>query len=519
MNKFVNKILPHPVYSLVIIIGVFFFFHNGFPVMFDPDVPWHLEAGKDIIALGELPQSAEDSYTAEGYKWYNMAWLWGIIIASINAKYGLEYVFIFQTFMGLLVTLTATYFVWQRTRVNEQVIQVIAVAVALSLIDYLYARPQLLSYVLVVISHFILHQFIQGKYQRLTYILIPLIMVIWVNTHGAFIVAFSIIGAYFLGAIKQEDNVLAKKLFILGVVTGLACLCNPYGIFIFEAIFRTIGNIMTPHISEWRPFRYNALLGTSLFLLLFVVSSNSADERIFIGEKLLVFVWFLAAMDSTRNFIIFVLIASPYMALQLQKIVPNSDFTLNKVKIRITLFVLAMLCIYGLTQSRWQNFFSSYEAMVYLEIDAMAPVETIEFAEENYPNTRFFNDYGVGGYLTYYSDIKVFIDGRAGTAYPNNVLQDYLDISLLQEGWERLLNKYEVEGAILLQGRPLYQELIGRDDWEEAYKGKRASVMIRLPVADNDKDAIPLMRLEDCLCDKGFTKEQDNAEPDISVTD
>ena len=105
-NK-LSQLLPNPIISGIFIVATVLFFYQGSPLMLDPDVPWHLEAGKDILELKALPETAHDSFTAGDYKWFNIAWSWDILVAYIDIHYGLQYVYILQVFLGaLIVTLT-----------------------------------------------------------------------------------------------------------------------------------------------------------------------------------------------------------------------------------------------------------------------------------------------------------------------------------------------------------------------------------------------------------------------------
>jgi hypothetical protein len=67
------------------------------------------------------------------------------------------------------------------------------------------------------------------------------------------------------------------------------------------------------------------------------------------------------------------------------------------------------------------------------------------------PEARVFASYGWGGYLIYRlydRGARVFVDGR-NDMYSDQILEDYITIRDARDGWEQLLERYQV-GAILL---------------------------------------------------------------------
>lgn len=475
MNK-LARFCPHPMVSIIFLIAVVFYFMNAVPIMEDPDTPWHIEAGKYMLEHHTVPKTDPISYTAGDHTWYNISWLWDIIIAVVDEHLGLEYLHLIRVFLGAFMVALIVHLAWKRKDITEDPIKITATLVGLAMWSYLTIRPQIMSFLFAILTHYCVHLYASRQSQKSIYF-VPPIMVLWVNIHGAFIVSLSIIGAYFLGAIKDEDKEMAKKLFIWGFITGLACFINPYGIFILEAIYRTLGNVMTPYISEWRSFKYGEILGISVFLLVFAVISNSRDKDIMMGEKIAIFLWLVAGLHSIRNFVFFAILAAPYLAIQLQKsIVIQEHKNIDTAKTRVSL-VIANLVIIILLLIPGIRGLVTFQDPLFGE-DPFAPIAEINYIQEHYADLRFFNGYDIGGYLSYYSDIPVFVDGRAGTAYPDELLEDNIAISFTEDGWEEKFAKYNFEGIILPQKLKTYNAILDMDEWNEVYKGSKVSVFI-----------------------------------------
>ena len=91
-----------------------------------------------------------------------------------------------------------------------------------------------------------------------------------------------------------------------------------------------------------------------------------------------------------------------------------------------------------------------------------------------------FNDDEFGDYIIYraYPQYKVFIDGRADI-YGNEKIQDYLNVVNLRPGWEKVLEKYNIDWIIYNTDSPLSQYLNLKVDWKLIYTDNVANIYIK----------------------------------------
>ena len=99
--------------------------------------------------------------------------------------------------------------------------------------------------------------------------LLPLLMLVWVNVHGGFLLGFVLLGIYWLSAAWQwlslkEDRFeealqkiragkRARDLPSIGLFSALATLANPYGWRLHVHIFRYLSNrFLMDHIDEFQ---------------------------------------------------------------------------------------------------------------------------------------------------------------------------------------------------------------------------------------------------------------------------
>jgi hypothetical protein len=78
----------------------------------------------------------------------------------------------------------------------------------------------------------------------------------------------------------------------------------------------------------------------------------------------------------------------------------------------------------------------------------------------------------------------VFVDGRAATAYPEDLLRDYFKLSDKMEvdesAWDTALAKYKIEAVLWVKAHDeLRQFLVGKRGWKEEYAGLYETVYVK----------------------------------------
>src|SRR5207244_10653486 len=201
-------------------------------------------------------------------------WLSEVIMALVHKFSGLTGIVIF---FSLLIGLT--YFVLFRFAQSLKcdfliTALIVLLATASSSIHWL-ARPHIFSLFLTVIWYAILDRYqYQGK-DRVY--LLPFLMLLWVNLHGAFVTGFVLLGIYLIGNIcdalfaAEAQSEMAKerckKIAIVTIDCLFASLFNPRGyailLFPFEIVSNHFVMLNVPDLG-WPNFHF-VLLSSSLF--------------------------------------------------------------------------------------------------------------------------------------------------------------------------------------------------------------------------------------------------------------
>ncbi|MEQ1705894.1 MAG: hypothetical protein ABL867_07995 [Rickettsiales bacterium] len=503
-----QKYLPVPLVLMTFIFAFVVSYSLCLPILQDYDMGWHIAAGDLIRSSGALPKHDSWSFSGSEQIWYNVSWLWDVILSFVHEKTGLQGLFVFTSALPamLVALLVASLHSRGSFGVNAQIF--VAMITAYAMFEFATGRPQVIGMFLALAFHHILHH---SRSNPTTWklFLLPLLMVLWLNLHGSFFVGFIIIGAYGLEAIytiikthtdsinfahcKQYLNHFInseKKWFWRLFYVGLACLAaiplNPYGFGIInDVLVRTSSSVVTKYIMEWQPFVFGSVMGASLWFVAIVFFGNMRVSNVPVADKILAVVWLVLMLLSVRYVGFLSILGAPYLAANL----PADDLkdentrkllvwinNLNYSRVILALIPIIVISSYFLLPVLGKEH--------YVEKAEKSPLPAISFVMENYAGKRVLNDYDFGGRIIYESKGKfpVFMDGRAVTVYNEKILSDFMAFVTLEKDWQKTLEPYQIDVILLAKGRDFvkdYEKGLYNDQWQEVYSDKVASVYVR----------------------------------------
>lgn len=472
----------------------------------DPDTGWHIAAGDLIRGLGHLPASDPWSYTAGDQPWYNVSWAYDVGLSALYGLGGLPAVVVativlYALALALLNVVTL--------KVSQSVIAAFAVTLVSGfvLMSGMLARPQSLTFLLVVGFYAVL-RFARPRQQWLLPVLMPVLMIVWANVHGGFLAGFVIIGAFFLEALLAKDFARSRRLFAIGALCGLAVLVNPYGWEVLAGARLTMTSALKAVILEWKPATIGAINPMSVYVGLFVLVSALYDRRIPLADKLLACFWLAMGIASVRLMQIAALLAAPYLAQGLAlrlKGSPagaffarkDSDYAadLSRPVVAAVAAGLAVLLVGAALTGPVQRVLAGKEGVFAAFPSSLAPDGALDFLKARHRGLRLYNDYGFGGYLVFRERgaIPVFVDGRADTAYPRDLLKDTIDIGVIGDGrmaepaneasWRALVAKHGIDAFLTSGHTRLYTMLSRLSGWAKVYEDDDAAVFVRADLA------------------------------------
>jgi len=138
-------------------------------------------------------------------------------------------------------------------------------------------RPQMYTFLFFAMTLIAIAEAEHGHYGWLWSL--PVIMVLWVNTHGGFLAGLAMLGIWaVLHLIVHRDA--WRRIVPPVLITLLATLINPYGIDLVSFLLRT-ATVPRPEIAEWQPLPLVSLAGLAYLtvLAIAVVALNFSQRQ------------------------------------------------------------------------------------------------------------------------------------------------------------------------------------------------------------------------------------------------
>lgn len=477
--------------------------------LMDPDTGWHIAAGDLIRELGRIPETDPWSYTAQDHPWYNISWAYDVALSLLHQAGGLPAVVVATVILWALAV-TATGAIALK---SSQSVIAAAAATALAgfvLLPGMLARPQTVSY-LIALGFYAILRF--GGPKALW--LLPLLALVWANAHGAFLAGFVIIGTFFIEAAVAGRRRRAATLVVVGALCAAASLVNPYGWGIIHAVQLTMDSAMRDVLLEWRPADVSTLNRATMLVGALVLLSALYERRIPLADKILACFWLAVGLSAVRMLHFAAILGAPYfaqaLALRLERspvgaFVAGRDRTyiedLKRPVVRYALGLAGVALAVAAFAPPVQRALADGTGFASMP-DHLAPDAAIDFAKAYYPHARLHARYGFGGYLVYRERgaTPVFVDGRADTAYPRDVLEDAVSIGFMdprrdfdadsEAAWRALVERYAIDGFLTSSGTRLDAHLARSAEWTRVYQDDAATLFIRSDLARETERPLP----------------------------
>ncbi len=486
-------------WGLVALVGIFVFV-NTHPIR-PHDFWWHITIGREIATTGKIPAVDVYSYTATGqpYSSYQMFWLMEIFLYEIYHLGGPALI-IFVFSLLICAAYGVIFWLCKQTSSSWRVGALgVLFAAALGLNDW-NVRPQGITFLLA--SLFLLSIYQYKKMRKWGWLVIlPLGMVIWVNSHGTFLIGLALVGIWFgqelweaiLLRRKNTERVEMDGLIASGialVITILVCMINPRGPGIIEYLKTLTGNSVVQNlVTEWAPPTFNTLMGVLFYIGLMgaaiVLALSPSRPNFFQLVSFLVF-GFLG-LKTARGSVWFGLVMAPIIAEHISVIAQNVRTERTEpvkaegsryLNLVFTVVVLAM----GVVSLPWlKSALPLPQAKAGL-ISAETPVAATQvLLEQHYPG-QVFNAASFGSYLIWaaYPDYQVFVDPRI-ELYSEKIWMDYINISNAYGDWDSQLLGYGVNTLMLSPAEQagLVKAAEESKDWEMVYEDQAALIFVR----------------------------------------
>ncbi len=417
----------------------------------DPDLWGHVRYGQDLLATGQLPQTATHTFTATDTPWINHEHLAELSFATGYRYLGTSGLLIAKSLAGLGILLIMAWTA-RRQGVHPLAAWIAMLLVAANLHPFFLLRPQLFSFALCTLVLLLISTAFRDwqKNQTLCWqplAILPFVFAIWANTHGAFAAGLCIVSVYLVGRTieiftqmppsRSWKATVLKASLLIGIT--LACLtatlANPYGANLHHWLLQSLSQ-PRPEITEWAApspqhivfWPWIALLATTWLSLLF-----TRQRRDWLQITILALVAWQSALHM-RHIAFLALLCGFWLPVHLQSAVSRVrfNFTLSHGFRRAAL-VAMLFCTGGLS-------FAIDQQLKTFPVSRNAyPLDAVQFMVDRGLQGKLVVSFNWAQYAVaaLAPEVQVGFDGRFRTCYPQEVVDMHFDFLLGEFGGQR----------------------------------------------------------------------------------
>ncbi len=499
----------------------------------DAGIGWHIRTGQQILASHAVPRVDSFSSVMRGKTWFAWEWLYDVIVGGLDIWAGLNGV-VWFTAVVIAGVFAWTFRLLIRRGTNVFVALALLLLAASSSMIHFLARPHVLSWLFTLAWFWILdssesdcvcgapagpsatRSAATGR-RRLW--LLPLLMLVWVNVHGGFLVGFVLLAIYCLSAVwyavrlkedkfaeflaKQRWRAQARRLAAVGFAAGVASLVNPYGWKLHAHIYGYLSNrFLMEHIDEFQSPNFHGVAQRcfALLVLAAMVALASRARAVRVSEALVILFALYSGLYASRNIpvssLLLALVIGPLLSGAIKNLAGRLT-PFRRLGDRMAAFTERM----GALESSLQGHLWAIAATVFLGVIAAHggkvgasrlmdahfdpkrfPAAAVDFLDRKVAGERnavTVPDYW-GGYLIYrlYPRTLVAVDDRHDL-YGEEFFKSYLKMVHVEPGWDGLLEKYQSRCVLVPKGSALANILEQSPPWKRVYADDVAEIFER----------------------------------------
>lgn len=447
------------------------------------DTYYLIKIGQDILS-GKMDFQDHYAWSANlSYKYPHF--FYNIIIAIIYNSLGFIGVHISNIFFFICLMLSLFYIANKKIK-NKNIIYIILPLIAILISDFITARSQIITYILLVWQVYNIESLLEtGKRRHIVYLVIsswiianthaivwPIVFVFYLPFIAEFILSSLIPNkqknkSIILNKIKIFKTIYFKKLLFALIISFCIGLLSPGQLCYTSFIKIALGDTQS-FIAEHQPLApiqesplYLIAIASIICILIFTKQKISISN-FFIFSGLIVL-----SLYANRNTALFYIIGLPIFMENLDSLIKSSYILPKKFHIFLKLSYASMIAIFllhGILTNIRRPFNDPF----------LSCSEVVDFLkeQENISTIKLFNPYDLGSYLLF-EDIPIFIDSRAEIYTPEfgaekNVFNDYKKITTFNN-IEQIIEDYGITHFLFYKNSFLSQYFQIKNGYQTIY--------------------------------------------------
>ena len=505
----------------------------------DAGIGWHIRTGQQILLSHAVPQVDSFSSTMRGNPWFAWEWLYDVIVGGLERWAGLNGV-VWFTSVVIAGVFGWTFRLLIRRGTNVFVALVLVLLAASASMIHFLSRPHVLSWLFTLAWFWILDSSEanclqprsakrSGAMSQRRFWLLPLLMLVWVNVHGGFLVGFVLLAIYCVSAVwsalrlkddkfdeflaKMRWQAQAKNLAIAGFASAAASLANPYGWKLHSHIYRYLSNrFLMEHIDEFQSPNFHGVAQKcfALLVLAAMVALAARVRNLRVSEGLVILFALYSAFYASRNIPVSSLLLTLMIGPLLSDAIANLGVRNIRVRRRLagiaaftermgamesslhghlwaitSIVLICWIAAHGGTLGQTRLMDAHFDGKRF-------PIAAVDFLERKSAEAREAKTRGAeqseavivldywGGYLIYrlYPRTLVAVDDRHDL-YGEEFFKSYLKMVHVEPGWDALLEQYQARRVLVPRNSSLANILQQSPPWKSIYADDVAVIFER----------------------------------------
>ena len=458
----------------------------------DAGIGWHIRAGQQILRTHSIPRADAFSSSMQGMPWFAWEWLYDVMAGELDSTAGLNgVVWLTAVVIGIVFAWTFRLLIARGTNLLIALV-LLLLAVSASMIHFL-ARPHVVNWLFTLAWFWILDATEQGglaNHSRLRsrwLWLLPILMLVWVNLHGGFLLGFALLAIYWAGSLwkyliasqnrieESLEKIAAGKrawsLVWVGLVSALASLLNPYGWKLHIHVYEYLSNrFLMDHIEEFQSPNFHGVAQRCFLLLLLITLGvlATAIRQLRLSQLLTVLLAVYTGLYASRS----IPVSSILLAVIVGPLLPglSADFfrRMTTIESRLRGHVWPMIAVLAtffiaahggrVGPSQWMD--AHFDA-------ARMPVGAVDVLDQRGINGPILTPDYWGGYIIYriYPRAQVVVDDRHDF-YGADFFKLYLRMMHVEYGWDEFLHRYKPQCVLVPRESALANVLMKTAGWK-----------------------------------------------------
>ena len=456
----------------------------------DTDFFGHLTYGGEILQNGSVPTVNKYSYTYPDYPWVNHKWLTSAIFASLNSLFGSGGILVLKISIFLIIIGVLNSTIKKIYPGIHPLARFLTLVISSGFLQAAsHPRAHIFTYLFTSILLWILYSDYSVK--KMIFLL-SAIFIPWVNLHGGVIAGYGIFYLWVITKLFQKDGeqpVSRRYLIAISFCLPVFLLINPYGLDLPAQLWTEMATDKSM-IAEWQPlplFTWDYLIFKILFAIVIPLTFMWRKE-IKMFPALLATITFLMSIRFFRHIPFFGISSALILPILIDTYLNRYAKGLNNATGRLLnsfallpRFKRIMIIVSFLLLVTLPHIIGYPSSMTIYPRPDFYPIEYVRWMKDNKIKGNLLNSFNWGKYLTYelYPDIKICIDGRLDTAYPEEFLTEYFDFYFGKDNSSAFLRKYDHELIMLEPENPQVEMLLSNENWNAVLRTDEAILFVK----------------------------------------